>query len=442
MPLDYGAILAAGQQLVPDMRQQVLDKMRLDAWRSQIALQQRATQQKLDREKAFEEARVRVMTGGGKPQDIQGLMLQFPEYANEIKPVWEAMDKDHRTSDLTQIGSIYARGNAGDYAGAAAILRRRVEADRAAGQPDQRDEAILTALESGTEQEKRAAVAEVGINLAAVEPDKFAETYGKLNPTDAKTAIQREYDWRVGQFGQEAADRWLTTKDTELLAVEPGGSVYNKADFARPNATPSFNGGIVETRDQREQREGLEARFPEMAGMTPPDQPKRGDQSAGGEVSGYAMPVEGGTFTSGIGAARPGGRVHNGQDIAAPAGTPIVPIAPGTVVGVGSDKLSGNFVKVRHGDGTVSSYAHMGSVGVKPGQQVGPGVQLGTVGATGNATGNVLHLRIRDRSGRNIDPRAALNGAGKRPIQSRQQWEKLPKGARYLAPDGSIRVKR
>src|SRR5690606_26119964 len=82
-----------------------------------------------------------------------------------------------------------------------------------------------------------------GIQLAALTGDKFSETYGKLNPADAKTTVQKEYDWRVASFGQEAADRWLSTQDESLVAVEPGGSVYRKSDFVGGSPAPQSRGG-------------------------------------------------------------------------------------------------------------------------------------------------------------------------------------------------------
>lgn len=87
--------------------------------------------------------------------------------------------------------------------------------------------------------------------------------------------------------------------------------------------------------------------------------------------------------------------VHPGLDMTNPAGTPIYPIAPGKVVLAESlFNGYGKHVIIEHGDGMTSTYAHMSRIEVKAGQVVGKMTELGTVGATGWATGNHLHFEI------------------------------------------------
>lgn len=79
---------------------------------------------------------------------------------------------------------------------------------------------------------------------------------------------------------------------------------------------------------------------------------------------------------------------HNGVDLRAPYGTPIFPIASGVVVDVGTGNKSGNYVKVSHENGKVTSfYGHMLRTSVQRGQQVTQRTSLGEVGSTGNAKG-------------------------------------------------------
>ena len=87
---------------------------------------------------------------------------------------------------------------------------------------------------------------------------------------------------------------------------------------------------------------------------------------------------------------------HNGTDIAAPNGTQILAAAAGTVtIANGIDPWGGSYgyhIKIDHGNGLETLYAHCSAICVTPGQQVQQGEVIGFVGSTGNSTGNHLHF--------------------------------------------------
>lgn len=86
---------------------------------------------------------------------------------------------------------------------------------------------------------------------------------------------------------------------------------------------------------------------------------------------------------------------HTGLDIAAPKGTPIKVVTSGTVTFSGWNGAYGKCIKVSHGNGVETWYAHCSKLYVEAGDTVEAGEVIGAVGTTGNSTGNHLHLEIR-----------------------------------------------
>ena len=99
-----------------------------------------------------------------------------------------------------------------------------------------------------------------------------------------------------------------------------------------------------------------------------------------------------GTLTSGFGPRW--GRMHEGIDIAAPAGTPIRAAAAGRVIIAGYMGGYGNLTVIDHGGGITTAYAHQSSIWVSSGS-VAQGQSIGAVGTTGSSTGNHLHFEVR-----------------------------------------------
>ena len=92
---------------------------------------------------------------------------------------------------------------------------------------------------------------------------------------------------------------------------------------------------------------------------------------------------------------------HNGTDWPAVKGTPATPFDEGVVIFAGwNDQGYGNLVKIEHAWG-VSRYAHFDQVIAVVGQRVFTTTQIGTVGCTGNSTGDHLHGEIEIKGDRN-----------------------------------------
>jgi murein DD-endopeptidase MepM/ murein hydrolase activator NlpD len=109
----------------------------------------------------------------------------------------------------------------------------------------------------------------------------------------------------------------------------------------------------------------------------------------------FIWPVDG-PVVSGFGMRW--GRMHEGIDIAVPAGTPIRAAAAGSVVLMQSEAESGgygNFTCLDHGGGLQTCYAHQSSFAVSAGQSVAQGDVIGYVGCTGHCFGDHLHFEVR-----------------------------------------------
>jgi murein DD-endopeptidase MepM/ murein hydrolase activator NlpD len=115
---------------------------------------------------------------------------------------------------------------------------------------------------------------------------------------------------------------------------------------------------------------------------------------AGHESSGYGMrrhPILGYT------------RMHAGIDFAAPYGSPIYAATDGIVEYAGRHGGHGNYVKLRHGGGIATGYAHMSRIAASVGDHVRRGQVIGYVGSTGLSTGPHLHYELY-RNGQTINP--------------------------------------
>lgn len=113
----------------------------------------------------------------------------------------------------------------------------------------------------------------------------------------------------------------------------------------------------------------------------------------------FLLPVEG-RGSSGFARARryaPGGPVsfHEGEDIAAPTGTPIQATNAGRVVVAGTYPIKGGLTVIDHGAGVTSRYYHQSRIDVQVGDVVERGEIIGAVGSTGLSTGPHLHWEMR-----------------------------------------------
>ncbi len=108
-----------------------------------------------------------------------------------------------------------------------------------------------------------------------------------------------------------------------------------------------------------------------------------------------------------FGVPRSGGRRHNGIDLAAPVGAPVLAIRSGRVAVATTRRGEGQYIVLDHGGGWRSVYLHLSAMDVRLGQRVRQGQRIGAVGKTGNARHPLIapHLHIEiTHQGTPVDP--------------------------------------
>ncbi len=147
---------------------------------------------------------------------------------------------------------------------------------------------------------------------------------------------------------------------------------------------------------------------PPRGGVCDPALPASATTSGSGPLG---LPMAPGSYhlTSGFGDPGPRWETgeHTGLDFAAPIGTPVVAAGAGTVT-VEHPDWAGNLVRIDHGGGVETLYAHLSRVDVTDGQVVREGDPVGLVGDRGNTTGPHLHLEVR-LDGTAYDPALVLD---------------------------------
>lgn len=108
----------------------------------------------------------------------------------------------------------------------------------------------------------------------------------------------------------------------------------------------------------------------------------------------FSLPVTGETLVEfGL---QSNGSQNDGINIAAPQGAPVRAAEKGTVTYAGNELQGfGNLVLIKHDNGWMSAYGHLGKITASRGQSVQKGQQIGTVGKTGSVTSPQVHFELR-----------------------------------------------
>lgn len=201
----------------------------------------------------------------------------------------------------------------------------------------------------------------------------------------------------------KAIQQYLRTLDSHLNLegdVAPGDTfdiviAYKRAASGESEAGDLLYAGLEGGGKAKAQllRWGSDGQFFEASGL-------------GKQTAGMVAPVNG-RMTSQFGMRRHPilgyVRMHAGIDFGAAWGSPIFAVSDGTVSYAGRHGGHGNYVRIEHGGGIGTGYAHMSRIAVAPGTRVHTGQVIGYVGSSGLSTGPHLHYELY-RNGATVNP--------------------------------------
>jgi murein DD-endopeptidase MepM/ murein hydrolase activator NlpD len=228
-----------------------------------------------------------------------------------------------------------------------------------------------------------------------------------LAELDLLTAVNRQND-RLKEDLAEREEEVEEARTEQLALVAQLETAREHAEAVLANAEENHADMVVRYKEELKQKAEADAarRRAEAAA-------KAATASGAGLPSsstpGLVCPVAGNAwFIDTWGAARSGGRTHKGTDMAAARGTPVVAVNGGSIR-LNWHALGGRQVYLYSG-GNFYYYAHLSGYapGLSSGRGVSKGQLLGYVGATGNATANVLHFGMGPSSGRFVNPYPTL----------------------------------
>ena len=228
--------------------------------------------------------------------------------------------------------------------------------------------------------------------------DAYAKELGELQARMMRLDAQSERLAKIAGEKDKPSGKKANQKTENLLPANRGGPLIN----SRPMTEPDLQAAISELTKAVDARDdslsSIEAKILQQSvlkDMLPNSNPI----NAAFNSSSYGWRIDPFNGSKAF---------HEGLDFTANTGTPIRAAADGIVSATEHGGAYGKLVKIEHGAGLETRYAHTSKILVKVGDRVSKGQIVAEVGSTGRSTGPHLHYEIR-LNGASLDPRKYLN---------------------------------
>ena len=228
--------------------------------------------------------------------------------------------------------------------------------------------------------------------------DAYAKELGELQARMMRLDAQSERLAKIAGEKDKPSGKKANQKTENLLPANRGGPLIN----SRPMTEPDLQAAISELTKAVDARDdslsSIEAKILQQSvlkDMLPNSNPI----NAAFNSSSYGWRIDPFNGSKAF---------HEGLDFTANTGTPIRAAADGIVSATEQGGAYGKLVKIEHGAGLETRYAHTSKILVKVGDRVSKGQIVAEVGSTGRSTGPHLHYEIR-LNGASLDPRKYLN---------------------------------
>lgn len=217
-----------------------------------------------------------------------------------------------------------------------------------------------------------------------------------------------QYTVKSGDTVADIASRYKVSaaKITDMNNIVPGASLAAGTKLILPGAKP-----LSSTTGTKNTSSTSSSTVKRGAGSTTASA-RSGRIMTKEELGNYVWPLDGGIVTQGYGSTSFATRsgyykedFHGGVDIGTPVGTRVFATKGGVVTEAktGYNGGYGNFITIRHNDGTMSRYGHLSKLLVKTGEHVEQGSNIALSGNTGRSTGPHLHFEVRDSAGKQME---------------------------------------